>query len=241
VIARAALALIALLLACPLAAAAVQCPEAGRFSIPDTDLPATRAAVAKRNVPILVLGGAATAGGAARGSEFTYPARLAARLRDALPGVEVSVTVRLVGRRAGPEVLETVETALSQSKPVLVIWGLGATAAARGEDVDQFATTLEDAIDKVHAAHADLVLMTLQYAPSVVRLINLAPYRMAVIRTGEAAGVPVFDRYEFMRLWHNSGFVNLDATDTAERIVVARTVFDCMATMLAEGIANAIK
>jgi hypothetical protein len=240
VIARAASCLLALVVGGGQAIAG-NCPEPASFVIAETQLTAAREAVAKGHLTILVLGDPATAGAAAHGLEFTYPARLQARLRDALPSVDVKLEVRAVEQRSGNEILSVLDAALKRDHPSLVLWGLGARAAVRGEDIDRFVNTLDKAIVRVRAAGADLILMTLQYAPSVVRLINLAPYRMAVMRTGESAGIAVFDRYEFMRAWHKSGFVNLDATGPGERVNVARRVFDCMAAALSEGIAGAVR
>lgn len=44
-----------------------------------------------------------------------------------------------------------------------------------------------------------------------------------------------------MRSWHAGGLVNLDATDPAEQVAVARKVFDCMAEVLANRIADAVR
>jgi acyl-CoA thioesterase-1 len=100
---------------------------------------------------------------------------------------------------------------------------------------------LNDVIGKVRLAGADLLLMTLQYAPSVSRLVNLYPYRMAVIRAGDDAGVPVLDRYELMRFWNDNDFLNLDATNADDRIHVSRALFDCMAEILGGAIVDAAK
>ena len=83
--------------------------------------------------------------------------------------------------------------------------------------------------------------MTLQYAPSVARVINLFPYRMAVIHAGELADVPVLDRYELMRFWSDNGFLDLDATDAGDRVQVARKLYDCMAEILTTGIVDAVR
>lgn len=221
-------------------ARAEDCPGPTTFTVGDGQLPATSAAIARRHLTILILGGAATAGSAAHGADFTYPARLAARLRERVAGLDVVVKVQTAARRSNADIIAGLEAELRQAHPALVIWGLGAGAAAHGEDLDAFARTVEDAVAAVRAANADVLLMTVQYAPSLMRLINLAPYRTAVVRVGDAAGVPVFDRYEFMRYWDASGLMNLDAIETNERIAVARKLFDCMADVMATGIVDAV-
>jgi acyl-CoA thioesterase I len=77
---------------------AAGCPVPDPFVIADDALPASKLAAEGRALTILVLGGAATLGGPAQGAAFTYPSRLEARLRDALPGVAVKVDVHAVSR-----------------------------------------------------------------------------------------------------------------------------------------------
>jgi hypothetical protein len=220
---------------------AASCPVPDDFTFEATELPATAAAIAKRDLTILALGGAATLGGPAGGAAFTYPARLQAHLQEALPGVKVTVTVRAGARETDAALLATLDTSLTTVKPDLVIWGPGGGAAARSDDLDTFLGTVGDVVSKIRLAGADLILMTLQYAPSVSRLVNLYPYRMAVIRGGDDAGVPVLDRYELMRFWSDNGFLNLDATDATDRIHVSRTLYDCLADILGKAIVDAAK
>jgi hypothetical protein len=217
------------------------CPVPDSFTISPDDLPATKAAVAKGSLTVLALGGASTLGGPAKGAQFTYPARLEARLREALPKVTVTVAVRAVARESDASMLTSLESGLGSVKPALVIWGPGGSAAARGDDLDTFLNTINDVIGQVRAADADLILMTLQYAPSVSRLVNLGPYRMVVLRGGNDAGVPVLDRYELMRFWSDNDYLNLDATNAEDRINVSRKLYDCMAEILAGAIADATK
>ena len=238
---RITLAILVLLAAGTRSVQATSCPVPDTFTIQGSDLAATSAAIAKRDLTVLALGGAATLGVPAKGEAFTYPARLEARLRSALPGVTVTVAVRAFPRQSDADLLPRLDAWLAAVKPALVIWGPGASAVARGDDLDTFNAALTEVIGKIRTAGADLVLMTLQYAPSVSRLVNLYPYRMAVIRGGDVAGVPVLDRYELMRFWSDNGFLNLDATNADERIRVSRTLYDCMAEILSEAIVDAAK
>jgi acyl-CoA thioesterase-1 len=220
---------------------AATCPVPDDFTFQGGGLAATTAAIAKHNLTILALGGASTDGGPAGGSAFSYPARLEARLRQALPGVTITVAARGIARQPDAAILAQLEAGLATVKPALVIWGPGGSAAARGDDLDTFTETLNDVIGKVRSASADLLLMTLQYAPSVSRLVNLYPYRMAVIRAGDDAGVPVLDRYELMRFWSDNDFLNLDATNADDRIHVSRVLFECMAEIFGRAIVDAAK
>jgi lysophospholipase L1-like esterase len=220
---------------------ATNCPVPDEFTLSAGDLPATVAAIAKRNLTILAIGGAATLGGSAGGQAFTYPARLEARLRAAFPSVTIDVAIGSVPRESDAILFAKLDASLAALKPALVIWGPGGGAAARGDDLDTFTATVTDVIGRIRSAGADPLLMTLQYAPSVSRIVNLFPYKMAVVRAGEDAGAPVLDRYELMRFWSDSGFMDLDATDAADRIRVSRTLYDCIGEILTKGIVDAAK
>lgn len=220
---------------------AASCPTPGSFVIPDDALPATKAAIGQRALTMMVLGGAATLGAPAHGSEFTYPSRLAARLTAEFPGLKVNVVVRAVSLQPDADVQKKLDADLAAAKPALVIWGPGASAAGRGDDLDTFIGDVSDTVGKIRSAGADLILMTLQYAPSVARVVNLYPYRGAVLRVGEDAAVPILDRYELMRFWSDNDFLDLDATEADERVKVARKLYDCMAEVLAESIAGAVR
>jgi hypothetical protein len=220
---------------------AASCPTPETFVITADSLPATKDAVGKHALTILALGGAATLGGPAQGTEFTYPSRLAARLTEAVPGLTVRIVVRAVPRQSDAALDAALNANLGAVRPALVIWGPGASAAGRGDDLDTFIGDVTGTIGKIRSSGADLILMTLQYAPSVARVINLFPYRSAVIRAGEAAGAPVLDRYELMRFWSDNDFLDLDATEAGERVQVARKLYDCMAEILAEAIVDAVR
>ena len=219
---------------------AASCPTPDAFVIADDALPATRAAIGKRALTILTLGGAATLGGPAQGTEYTYPSRLKARLTEALPGVAINIVVLAVPRQSSADLDLKLNAELAATKPALVIWGAGASAAGRGDDLETFIGGVTRAVDKIQSNGADLILMTLQYAPSVARVINLPPYRSAVLQAGEMAGVPVLDRYELMRFWSDTDFLDLDATAAETRVLVARKLYDCMAEILTKAIVDAV-
>jgi hypothetical protein len=232
------------LLTAPLPAVAAQpaaCPVRPELALPDLELPRSAAAVTTRKrLVVLALGGAVTTGTTAGGDAYTYPARLQARLRAALPGIEVSVTPRAAVHRSAQEMLNRLDGDLAKTHPDLVVWGIGGVEAGRHAPVEKFADTLDLGIDKAAAAGADMILMDVLYAPSIARVVDLMPYRDATLATGAAHGVAVLDRYQLMQEWNDSGELALDATDPAERVQVARKLFDCLAAVLSDNIAAAV-
>jgi hypothetical protein len=221
-------------------AQAASCPTPDEFVVTADALPATKAAIGRRALTVLTLGGAATLGTPAQGTEYTYPSRLQARLTEALPDVSINVVVLAVPRQSSVDLDLKLDAELANTKPSLVIWGPGASAAGRGDDLDTFISDVARTVGKIQSNGSDLVLMTLQYAPSVARVINLPPYRSAVLQAGEMASVPVFDRYELMRFWSDTDYLDLDATAAETRVLVARKLYDCMAEILSKAIVDAV-
>lgn len=238
-----ALACAALLVAAvPARADPVSCPVPEEAALRDIALPHASAEVTTRQrLDVLVLGGADMLGRAAEGEAFSTPARLEARLRAALPGLDVHIATHAAPRRSASAALGGLEADLARTGPTLVIWSAGTVEAGRGTDIDDLADTLQTGIGRIRAAGADVIMMNLQYAPSIARIVDLEPYRDAVRRIGGANEVPVLDRYEMMRGWSDSGLLDLDVTEPQARVQVARVLFDCVAAALADPILAAFR
>ena len=237
------LACVALLaVAAPARAELSACPVPEEAALRDISLPHAREEVATRHrLDVLVLGGADAMGRAAQGDAYSTPARLEARLREALPEVDVHIATHAAPRRSVSAALDDLEADLAKTAPALVIWSSGPVEAGRGTDIDDLADSLQTGIERIRAAGADIILVNLQYAPSIARIVDLEPYRDAVRRIGGANEIPVLDRYEMMRAWSDSGLLDLDATEPAARVQVARVLFDCVAAALADPILAALR
>ncbi len=189
-------------------------------------------------VTILTVGGSSTTGNAARGAAFTYPARLADHLRELLPGVAVNVINRGQAASATRTRVDRLDRDLAETRPDLVIWAPGSSEAGMSEDPSSFIDSLEEGVAKIRAASADLILMDLQYAPSIARVVNLAQYNSAIAQVADVEDVPLLQRSELMRRWNDNGLFDLDNTPPSERLDAIRRLFDCLAAGLAKGIAE---
>ena len=239
---RAMLALGAAVFVAQVAHASEACPSAGDMVLHDVRLDNARAAVAGRHrLSILAVGGSATSGAAAGGEAYSYTARLAARLGEALPGTDIRIVSRAAIRRSARAMVERLDRDIAETRPDLVIWGVGGLEAGRHVDIDSFTATLNRGITMALAAKADVILMDVLYAPSIARLIDLTPYRDATAATAADRGVAMLGRHGLMRAWSEAGMLDLDATDADARVGVARRLFDCFAAILADGIASAVR
>jgi hypothetical protein len=241
-----ALHLVVIVAACPSMSGAARgqpaCLVPSELALTGMSLPHAReAARQRRRLSILAAGGISTAGQMAQGAALTYPARLAARLSQRLPQLAIEVANRGV---TGPSPLSRVErlgAGLAETHPDLVIWAPGSTEAGQSDDPDSFAATLLEGVDRVRDAGADLVLIDLQFAPSIARVANLAPYNEAIAGVASSREVPLLRRSDLMRLWAEQNVVNLDDAPADQRVATIRRLFDCLADGLAAGIESAVK
>ena len=240
-----AAALALLLFACtamPAAAAgAPACPAVGDLALGEIELPSSRAEiVAQKRLVVLAVGGSSTAGIAAGGNAFTLPARLQARLQAVLPGIAVSIVNKGVPGRPTQAIAADMAGAVAATGAKLVIWGAGGADAAAHGDLAGFTDSLQAGIEAAHKAGADILLIDPQYAPSIARIVDVTPYRDAMQGAADAAGVARLRRYDLMRSWSEAGDLDLDASGDGERVAVARRLYDCLADVLATGIAAAL-
>lgn len=222
-------------------------PVPDDFAFDAEPLNKVRAAIGRRSLSLMTIGSRPLghamepdAAGATPHPPPSYAAPLLARLSAGLPTVTVHLNVLPIAR-AEPEVFQQqLDLGLSRFRPDLVIWGAGGTAAARSDDLVSFHAQLHGAGQAVHGAGADMILMTPQFAPMLARLINLPPYRSAVLQEAEDANIPVLDRYDLMRFWSEEQILQLDSTKPEEQMIVARTVNDWIARLLTEGVLRAV-
>src|SRR6185503_11881718 len=118
-------------------------------------------------------------GTAAGDAKATLPARLEAELTAALPKVDVRVVNASIPRTTAETTVPRMAELIRESGAKLVIWATGAREAALGLDVEPFTAALQDGIEAVHNAGADLILVDMQYAPSIARITNYGPFRAA--------------------------------------------------------------
>ena len=195
---------------------------------------------AGKRLVVLMIGGASITSTAAGGRAYSLPARLEARLRADLPGKDIAVVSRDIKGGDTHAAADRMAANIRETGAKLVVWATGASAAASGDDIEMFGTNLESGINAAKDAKADIVLMDLQYAPSIARVMNQTPYSDAIRGTAEMAAIPMLPRYELMRAWSYSGELDFDTDSAPERLKVARKLYDCLAAILAGGIAGAL-
>jgi len=202
-------------------------------------LPSVAHAIAGKKLVILVLGAGSSILPGSSGAKNAYPARLQVALSQALPGVDVQVVTDVKSRRTAAEMVKNLSQALSENKPALMIWQTGTVDAMQAVDPDQFSQALDQGINIARSAGADVILVNAQYSPRTESMIALATYVENMNWVALQHEVPLFDRYDVMRLWADLG--TFDFTSATNKLDTAQRVHDCIGRLLSDLVIEAAK
>jgi hypothetical protein len=156
-----------------------------------------------------------------------------------LPGVTVKVATYARARESAAEMEAKLSRIIAESAPALVIWQTGTADAIRGVDPEEFRVALDDGVDRLRAADADVVFMNMQYSPRTEAMLAVTAYADAMRFVALKREAVLFDRFAIMRRWNESGVFDLyGATRTTN---VAERVHDCLGRLLADVIVAGAK
>jgi lysophospholipase L1-like esterase len=190
-----------------------------------------------KRLTILVIGSGSSALPGADGAGKAYPGRLEETLKKRFPGVDIKVIALAKSRQTAADMAQNLEKALLDRKPDLVIWQTGTVDAMRGVDPESFRASLDEGIDHIIEAGADLILMNMQYSPRTETMIALSNYADIMRVVARDREVPLFDRREVMRYWNDNG--NFDLNLATKDLATAYNVHDCLGRALASLVVEA--
>ena len=197
----------------------------------DFALPHVTRAIAAKHLDILVVGAGSSLLPGPNGVKNAYPARLQDALTELLPGVTVKVTTDVKARRTAAQMVQGLVPSLAANKPTLMIWQTGTVDAMQSIDTDQFKAALDQGTSLAHTAGADVVLINPQYSPRTESMIALGAYAEIMRWVALQQEVPVFDRFNIMRLWADLG--TFDLQSATNKLDIAEHVHDCIGRLLA--------
>jgi GDSL-like lipase/acylhydrolase family protein len=216
-----------------------ECIEAAGSVAPDFGLPHVAQAIARKKLDVAVIGSASSELNGPSGTNIAYPTWLEESLRSLLPGVAVKVATYARPRETASEMEAKLAHVLGQSRPALVIWQTGTADAIRGVDPDEFRASLDDGIDKLRAADADVVFMNMQYSPRIEAMLAVTAYADAMRIVAVKREAVLFDRFSIMKRWNESGVFDLyGATRTTN---IAERVHGCLGRLLADAVVEGAK
>lgn len=185
---------------------------------------------------ITVVGSGSSALSGPDGARLAYPARVEEALRARLPGQEITVITHIQPRDTTAEMAAALPHILAEDKPVLVIWQAGTVDALHGVEPEEFRTSLDQGLDTIAAAGADVIMMNMQYSPRTESMLGVTAYADVMRWVAEQHSVLLFDRLAIMRYWSEEGIFDLYAA--TKDYAMARRVHECIGRALASQIIN---
>lgn len=216
------------------------CAVATHLAIADYPLPRVAAAIDQAHrLDIVVVGAGSSTLAGPGGTDLAYPARLQAILTQRWPAVTTRVLTNIKPQRTAAEMAETFEKIMMDEKPTLVVWQSGTVDAIKGIDPDEYRATLNEGVEALQAAGADVILMNMQYSPRTESMIAIHSYADDMRLVAQQREVPLFDRFAIMKQWSELG--TFDLFTATRKLETAARVHDCIAQLLADLIRDGVK
>jgi lysophospholipase L1-like esterase len=194
------------------------------------------------NQPILIvaLGSSSTRGWMASDVGHSYPALLQRFLNENVPHASVAVINRGIGGQDAPEELARLDADVLAIRPQLVIWQVGANGAVRDESPSLFKHLVEEGIEKLKVAGADVILMDNQRSPRILASPEHGVMDQSLREIASETGVNLFSRGALMDHWAAAGapyedFIAVDGFHMNDR------GYACLAQAMADAISTALK
>lgn len=192
-------------------------------------------------VVIVAFGSSSTAGYGASSPDFNYPNRLAAQLHRQYPSADISVINRGKGGEDAPEMMKRLQTEVIDAHPDLVIWQVGTNAVLRNLDPSETASLVEQGVERIQAAGADLVLVDPQYSPKVNERAESAGKMIKLLgKVAELRHVGIFPRFEVMRDWHEKQSIPVENFVIADGLHMSDWGYACFAQLLGDDIIKSV-
>ncbi|HUC48980.1 MAG TPA: GDSL-type esterase/lipase family protein [Xanthobacteraceae bacterium] len=197
----------------------------------------TEAVKSQHRLNISVIGTGSSSIAGPEGEHFAYPARLGENLKNQLSGVDVKVTAHVQSRETTAAMVEGLGKILSDDKPSLVVWQAGTADALSGVEPEDFRTSLDQGVEQIQAANADVILMNMQYSPRTESMLDVSAYADVMRWVAQQRGALLFDRLAIMHYWNDEG--TFDLYTATKKYDMARRVHECISRALASQIINA--
>ena len=206
---------------------------------PQADLPqVARQLALGAPLRIVAFGSSSTEGIGATTKANSYPSRLEADLRNALPQLNGNVTVlnRGIGGEHVDDMLKRIDRDVLGAEPQLVIWQTGSNDPLRGVSLDHFREATTSAVRRIREAGIDVVLMEPQWCPALDATAGSHRFRDAVREIGAELDVPVIRRAELMHRWIREGKLTRKQLFAADGLHMADGGYALLAEAAAESI-----
>jgi acyl-CoA thioesterase I len=207
--------------------------------------PLTRVAAAlatKGRLDILALGSGSTVGqsGGSHGPAMmtrsavkSFPYLMEDALRAMRPSLKFNLTVQGGRNMTADAMLAILRQELTAHQYDLVLWQTGTVEAVQGLRPDVLRGVLQDGVDAVTAANADLVLIDPQYSRFLRANADLNPYETVLTQMASTPAVTLFHRFDLTQAWVNNGQIDVERVARDQRDTTIALLHECLGQALA--------
>lgn len=190
-------------------------------------------------VKIVALGSSSTAGAGASASYASYPSQLEMALGKRFPDNGITVINRGVNGEEAPDMLARLETQVLSEKPDLVIWQVGTNAVLRDNPIAPSSSQIDQGIERIKAAGADVILIDPQFAPKVLGKSTLSRMLDLLAVKAKQYNVNLFQRFAVMRDWRERQGLPFETFVSPDQLHMNDWSYACVAKVLSGAIAEA--
>jgi len=213
--------------------AGLSCPAPGNVTVGDASFVHVRKVLQPGDrLDILAVGSATVMGPDPAHPDNGFPYRMAQAVKLAEPLTTVTLTLRGGKGLTAAAMRDAMAAAVASHVYQLVLWQTGTVEALRGmppgvlyDTIVQGAGLLKD--------ESDLILIDSQFSRFLQANAGLEPYQKVLDQAGELPGVALFHRFELMRIWADTGVMDLERAVPAERQATAEHLHVCLGRSLA--------
>jgi hypothetical protein len=237
-----------LLMAAPLLAALpAQAAEDPRCAVPeamiynDQPLPQVARRLKAREPLRIVILGSSSSLQTAKGLPRSYVAGLPDALGRRLDGATLQIENLSERTLTAAQMAARIAQAVPGLRPDLVIWQTGNVDAALRVEIDSFAGSLRDGLQRLQAAGIDALLVAPQYRQRLSAMIDVEPYNAAMEQMAAAGDAALFQRFDIMRHWAEAEAFDFRSSDMGVQLREAEAQNRCIAEHLADLIVRAAR
>ncbi len=188
---------------------------------------------------IVAIGSSSTAGAGASSPAANSPSRLAVEQTRRFPGRDIAVLNRGVNGEETEQMLARFQTGVIAAHPDLVLWQVGTNSVLRDHSLKRHAALLHEGIAQLKEAGADVVLVDMQYAPSVLAKSETPGMEDQIAIAAKEENVDMFGRFALMRHWHEVQHNPFDVFVSPDNLHMNDWSYACVAKLLAAAIGEA--
>lgn len=176
-----------------------ECQTPGIKIAGDIPLPNVLRAMRERRVlKILAIGASSKGGGDS--ADHGYYSLIESVLEKTVPGIDVKIIDRGISGELARDAAERLTTQVALINPDLVLWQLGTHDALRQVPVEEFRTSVVDALVWLREHKVDVVLVGMHFVRRLVNDPHYQAIRAELSRIAEEQKVLRIGRYEAMQV-----------------------------------------